>query len=201
MLLKLQRHCPLCKAPLQASLVTRVPTYNRFASGEPLVRSSKVEAIFGILAVPEPTVVFSQWVSTLDLLSHFLTEEGVPHSRIDGSLHKAQRDVQIAEFSQTNLLLATLRASCMGLNLVHATRVIIVEPWWNSAVELQAIQRVHRIGQSQTVTALRLICAKTIEEDMQRIQSDKEEMIEQAQSEHCYQGTIAAIRQMFGLST
>merc|ERR1711968_277343 len=92
-----------------------------------------------------------------------------------------RRRAVLAAFKQTpevRVLLLSLKAGGEGLNLQEASHVFVLEPWWNPAVELQAIQRAHRIGQTKTVTATRFITKDTIEERMAELQEKKQLVFE-----------------------
>lgn len=102
-------------------------------------------------------IVFSQWTSMLDLVEAALAVEGLPFRRLDGTMTLAARDAQLSDFKQDPavvVLLLSLRAASLGLNLVVANHVVLLDLWWNPAVEDQAIDRTHRIGQTRDVTVL-----------------------------------------------
>lgn len=126
----------------------------------------------------------------LDLLEVPLQQTGVSYVRLDGSMSSQQREVALARFredrevsmvwplesmcncwvEQVSVFLVSLKAAGLGLNLVSASLVYLIDPWWNPAVEDQAINRVHRLGQSQPVTIKRLIALETVEVDMVELQ-------------------------------
>jgi len=115
----------------------------------------------------------------LSLIEVVLKENGVGFVRLDGTLSMTQRSRVLNEFKvegETRVLLASLRSCGVGLNLTVASRVIMVDPWWNSSVESQAIDRVHRIGQGRDVYVKRLIVRGSVEERMLRIQTRKREL-------------------------
>ncbi|KAJ3224955.1 DNA helicase rad5, partial [Clydaea vesicula] len=121
-------------------------------------------------------VIFSQFTSFLDIIEKKLKNENFKLARLDGSMNNNVRDANLAVFNEDKncyILLASLRSAGVGLNLVAASTVILCDPWWNSAVEYQAIDRVHRIGQSRDVKVFRLICKDTMEEKMLKIQDRK----------------------------
>lgn len=100
-------------------------------------------------------IVFSQWTSMLDLVEAALAGEGLPFRRLDGTMSLAARDTQLQDFKRDPavvVLLLSLRAASLGLNLVVANHVVLLDLWWNPAVEDQAIDRTHRIGQTRDVT-------------------------------------------------
>lgn len=127
----------------------------------------------------EPTtksVVFSQFTSFLDLLAPALTGAGIAWLRFDGSMSQKERAKVLTEFAnRTNftVLFLSLRAGGVGLNLTCAKRVFMMDPWWSFAVEAQAIDRVHRMGQTEEVTVTRYIVEGSIEEKMLKVQERK----------------------------
>jgi DNA repair protein RAD5 len=122
------------------------------------------------------TVVFSQFTSFLDLIEPALTRDDIPFLRFDGTMAQKARAAVLDEFTASArgvVLLLSLRAGGVGLNLTAAKRVYMMDPWWSFAVEAQAIDRVHRMGQDGDVVVTRFIVAGSIEEKMLRIQQRK----------------------------
>lgn len=121
-------------------------------------------------------LVFSQFLGMLGLIRTALTEKGIPFVYFDGSTTNVDREKAIVEFQENEeckVFLISLKAGGVGLNLTAADYVYIVDPWWNPAVEQQAIDRTHRIGQTKSVFAYRFICKDTIEEKMLLLQERK----------------------------
>jgi SNF2 family DNA or RNA helicase len=121
-------------------------------------------------------LVFSQFLGMLSLIRTALTEKGIPFVYFDGSTTNSEREKAIVEFQENQeckVFLISLKAGGVGLNLTAADYVYIVDPWWNPAVEQQAIDRTHRIGQTKSVFAYRFICKETIEEKMLLLQERK----------------------------
>lgn len=119
-------------------------------------------------------LVFSQFVSMLDLIKKELEREQVQHAYLTGSTK--DRGEVVRRFQQdeaTRVFLISLKAGGTGLNLTEADYVFLVDPWWNPAVESQAIDRCYRIGQKKNVIALRLICPNTVEEKILLMQQNK----------------------------
>jgi SNF2 family DNA or RNA helicase len=115
--------------------------------------------------------------------SHELDGERFRYARLDGTMSQANRATAVSSFNadpSIRILLISLRAGGVGLNLVSASRVIIIEPWWNGTVEEQGIDRVHRLGQTRDVEVYRLICKDTIEERLLDLQEVKRRMSQQA---------------------
>jgi len=116
-------------------------------------------------------LVFSQFVSMLKLISAQLEEEGTAYCYLDGETK--DRGNVVDRFQQSDeipVFLVSLKAGGVGLNLSAADTVIHFDPWWNPAVEAQATDRAHRIGQSRVVTAYKLICRNTVEEKILNLQ-------------------------------
>lgn len=121
-------------------------------------------------------LIFSQFLGMLALIRKELEAKGIPYVYFDGSSSTTQREQAIQEFQnneECRVFLISLKAGGIGLNLTAADYVYIVDPWWNPAVEQQAIDRTHRIGQTKNIFAYRLICKDTIEEKMLTLQERK----------------------------
>ncbi len=119
-------------------------------------------------------LVFSQFVSMLDLINSELKKAAIGHVTLTGNTKNRGEVVKrFQEDEDTRVFLISLKAGGTGLNLTAADYVFLVDPWWNPAVENQAIDRVYRIGQEKHVIAARLICPDTVEEKIQLLQEDK----------------------------
>ena len=121
-------------------------------------------------------LIFSQFLGMLALIREKLKEENISHVYFDGSSTSNEREAAIQEFQNNHecrVFLISLKAGGIGLNLTAADYVYIVDPWWNPAVEQQAIDRTHRIGQTKNIFAYRLICKDTLEEKMLQLQERK----------------------------
>ncbi|MFO1487165.1 MAG: SNF2-related protein [Verrucomicrobiota bacterium] len=124
-------------------------------------------------------LVFSQFVSMLTLLKERLAEEGIEYCYLDGST--TDRGAVVEKFQTSTAIpvfLISLKAGGVGLNLTGADTVIHFDPWWNPAVEDQATDRAHRIGQTKVVTSYKLITRDTIEEKILTLQNRKREIIQ-----------------------
>ena len=121
------------------------------------------------------TLVFSQFMSMLEILERCLTEEKIPYYVITGSTEKEERIKRVKAFNEGNVpvFLISLKAGGTGLNLVGADSVIHFDPWWNTAAENQASDRAHRIGQTKVVTVYKLVAKGTIEEKILALQQQK----------------------------
>jgi non-specific serine/threonine protein kinase len=122
------------------------------------------------------TLVFSQFLGMLALIREKLEEEGISYVYFDGSTSAADREKAVRNFQEDEsirVFLISLKAGGVGLNLTAASYVFIVDPWWNPAVEQQAIDRTHRIGQTNNIFAYRMICKDTIEDKIIILQEKK----------------------------
>jgi len=121
-------------------------------------------------------LIFSQFLGMLALIKHKLKELDVKFEYFDGSTSAQERERAIQSFQNNHecrVFLISLKAGGVGLNLTAADYVYIVDPWWNPAVEQQAIDRTHRIGQTKNIFAYRMICKDTIEDKILQLQDKK----------------------------
>eukprot|EP00181_Compsopogon_caeruleus_P002274 CAMPEP_0184681504 /NCGR_PEP_ID=MMETSP0312-20130426/4497_1 /TAXON_ID=31354 /ORGANISM="Compsopogon coeruleus, Strain SAG 36.94" /LENGTH=1081 /DNA_ID=CAMNT_0027132403 /DNA_START=149 /DNA_END=3394 /DNA_ORIENTATION=- len=130
-------------------------------------------------------VVFSQWTGCLDLVEVALTRSSHTFLRLDGSMSQKDRSRTLTEFRKDELdgpqiLLVSLKAGGVGLNLTIANHVFMIDQWWNPAVEDQAIDRVHRIGQEREVFVRRFVIENSVEERLLAIQEKKRNIAEGA---------------------
>jgi len=122
-------------------------------------------------------LVFSQFVSLLTIVRERLQAEGIAYEYLDGSTHDRQAPVERFQNDPTcRLFLISLKAGGLGLNLTAAEYVFLLDPWWNPAVEAQAMDRAHRIGQTRQVFAYRLIARDTVEEKVLELQKGKRDL-------------------------
>ena len=126
----------------------------------------------------EPTLVFTQYVVMAKLLASHLSERGISHAILHGSLSPTERQRLTDEFQagHIDVLVCSLRAAGTGLTLTRATQVIHYDRWWNPAVEDQATDRAHRIGQTATVSVHRLISEGTLEERVAEVLGQKRQL-------------------------
>jgi SNF2 family DNA or RNA helicase len=153
--------------------------------GQKADTSAKVEALLESLetaaADGHKALVFSQWTSLLDLIEPALNNAGIPYTRLDGSTRDRGEVVQRFQSEDgPPVMLISLKAGGTGLNLTAADHVFLCDPWWNPAVEDQAADRAHRIGQDRPVTIYRLIAADTVEERILDLQEKKRALGEAA---------------------
>jgi SWI/SNF-related matrix-associated actin-dependent regulator of chromatin subfamily A3 len=200
-----QKKCPMCRAELESLNTTTVkPAQEVSMKAEALTQeqladkasleknaSSKVEALLDILKATaqdssNKTIVFSQWTSFLNLLEPQLTIHGLKFTRIDGSMSATQRDAALEALDtdpSTTIMLASLAVCSVGLNLVAANHVIMSDSWWAPAIEDQAVDRVHRLGQKRETKVFRLVVEGSIEERVLGIQDEKRKLMSLAFAE------------------
>lgn len=119
-------------------------------------------------------VVFSQFLGFLKNLSHEMKERDIRHSYVDGITINREREITLFQSNTAiKVLLISLRVGGVGIDLTNTDVCILADPWWNEAVEKQAIDRLHRFGQKKTVTVLRLISKDSIEEKMEVLKKNK----------------------------
>ena len=124
-------------------------------------------------------LVFSQFTEMLQLIKEELNEKKITFSYLDGSTPAAKRQEAVNNFQNDETIkvfLISLKAGGVGLNLTAADYVYIVDPWWNPAVEQQAIDRTHRIGQTKKIFAYKMICKDTVEEKIVKLQQRKKQI-------------------------
>lgn len=200
--------CPVCRKPgitrkslkvlpgassIPAHLLAKASA-SESTSAEPTgIHSTKMKELLKLLhtdmAEGHRAVVFSQWTSFLELIERALDTARIQHRRFDGSLSLEERAQRVAWLSEpavtgngARVLLAGLKSGGTGLNLVAASRLYLLDLWWNPAVEEQAIQRVHRIGQKQEVHIYKFVVEDTIDCDLLQLHRAKERLLEDALS-------------------
>jgi superfamily II DNA or RNA helicase len=130
-----------------------------------------------VLAEGHKAIVFSQFTSFLSIVKRRLDNEGISYEYLDGKTNNRQEVVErFQNDPDCKLFLISLKAGGQGLNLTAAEYVFLLDPWWNPAVEAQAIDRAHRIGQTRRVFAYRLITRDTVEEKVLELQSTKRDL-------------------------
>ena len=148
------------------------------AGGKVDLGSGKFDALFELLepllAEGHKVLLFSQFVECLKLLKAEFTARGIAFHLLTGQTVKRQQVVEAFQSDpQASVFLISLKAGGTGLNLTAASYVVLFDPWWNPAVEAQAIDRTHRIGQDRTVIAYRMLTSGTIEEKIWELQQRK----------------------------
>jgi SNF2 family DNA or RNA helicase len=151
--------------------------------GLPDAASAKLDVLLPRLeelaAEGHKAIVFSQFTTFLDLVEPGLQRAGIGFARLDGSTPNRPAVVQrFQQDSRCAVFLISLKAGGVGINLVQASYVFLLDPWWNPAAEMQAIDRAHRMGQQRTVHAYRLVARGTVEEQVLALQSKKRALCE-----------------------
>jgi SNF2 family DNA or RNA helicase len=124
-------------------------------------------------------LVFSSFVTMLNLIRTELENRKIAFSYLTGQTRKREAEVsRFTDHEEVRVFLISLKAGGTGLNLTEADYVYMIDPWWNPAVENQAIDRVYRIGQKKNVVAVRLICPDTIEDKIMQLQQSKQRLVE-----------------------
>lgn len=185
-----QHRCPMCRAePLELESLVRPAVELGETSNQPDIdtdtSSSKVEALLSILKASSKkpgtkTVVFSQWTSFLNIIQAQLDANGYKYARIDGTMRANQRDASLTALEsdpECTVMLASLAVCSVGLNLVAANQVILADSWWAPAIEDQAVDRVHRLGQKKPTTVWRLVMNDSIEDQVLNIQAEKRKLM------------------------
>ncbi|MEE9446489.1 MAG: C-terminal helicase domain-containing protein, partial [Arenicellales bacterium] len=118
-------------------------------------------------------LIFSQFVSMLNLIKEDLDAENIGHLELTGQTQKRDEVIERFNNKEADVFLISLKAGGVGLNLTSADTVILYDPWWNPAVESQAMDRVHRIGQDKPVFVFKLLTEGTVEEKIIAMQDKK----------------------------
>lgn len=143
--------------------------------------SSKINELMGLLAKDpdRKTIVFSQFTSMLNLIEPVFKAKGIRYARYDGSMTSAKREAALDTLRsdpKCQVLLCSLKCGALGLNLTCASRVVLVDPWWNPMISEQAIDRVHRLGQTRDVDVYEFIVMESVEERIMQLQDKKREL-------------------------
>jgi non-specific serine/threonine protein kinase len=139
-----------------------------------------METLATLRAEGHKALIFSQFVQMLAIIKASLDELGIPYAYLDGSTRNRKAEVDRFQSSpELPFFLISLKAGGVGLNLTAADYVIHVDPWWNPAVEMQATDRTHRIGQTKPVFVYKLITRDTVEEKILLLQDQKRALVSQ----------------------
>ncbi len=146
------------------------------------IESSKLKVFASVieelLASRHKALVFSQFIGHLKIIREYLDSMGIHYQYLDGGTSPKQRKIRVDAFQagEGDLFLISLKAGGLGLNLTAADYVIHMDPWWNPAIEDQASDRAHRIGQTRPVTIYRLVCKNSIEEKIVKLHQEKRDL-------------------------
>jgi SNF2 family DNA or RNA helicase len=143
--------------------------------------SAKLDALglhlSDLLEEGHKALVFSQFTSYLAIVRRYLDQRNIAYEYLDGQTRNRKEHIDRFQTDPAcGVFLISLKAGGLGLNLTAADYVFLLDPWWNPAVEMQAIDRAHRIGQTRRVFAYRLICRNTVEEKIAELQIKKKEL-------------------------
>jgi len=153
------------------------------------------------------TVVFSQWTTMLDKIEDALSVAGIRYDRLDGTMKRDDRTRAMDALKHDpgcEVLLVSLKAGGVGLNLTAAQRVYLMDPYWNPAVENQAVDRIHRLGQTRPVTTVKLIIENSIEARLLEVQKKKTELANMTLGQNSFtkaemlQRRMEELNQLFG---
>ena len=179
-LLKLRQACcdpRLLKQATAGSADAKAATRTRATKGTIGAGSAKLdrldEMLIELLAAGRRILVFSQFTSMLSLIQARLAERAIAYALLTGATRDREAAIRRFEGGAVSVFLVSLKAGGTGLNLVAADTVILYDPWWNPAVEDQAIDRAHRIGQTKPVFVHKLMASGTIEEKMEVLKERK----------------------------
>jgi len=194
--------CPNCRHEISSTKLIKVKNEPSFSTNTPFtltkfdnaLKSSKLNTLLSHLRIirdtseNEKVVVFSQFSTFLDIMEKELQlENGLTVFKFDGRLSMNKRSNILREFKEprkgVTVLLLSLKAGGVGLNLTHASRAFMCDPWWSPSIEDQAIDRIHRIGQENNVKVVRFIMEGSIEEKMLKIQERKRTIGEAVEAE------------------
>ncbi len=136
------------------------------------------EVVEDLLGGRHKALVFSQFIGHLKIIREYLDEKGISYQYLDGSTNAKMRQKGVEDFQsgKGDLFLISLKAGGLGLNLTAADYVIHMDPWWNPAIEDQASDRAHRIGQTRPVTVYRLVAKNSIEEKIVKLHQEKRDL-------------------------
>ncbi len=171
---------------------------DRGQEGEPCAKLDLLLPQLGeVLAEGHKALVFSQFTSFLALLRRQLDAAGLPYLYLDGKTRDRQARVDKFQSNGCPLFLISLKAGGLGLNLTAADYVYLLDPWWNPAVEAQAVDRAHRIGQERTVFAYRLVARETVEEKILELQKSKralaDALVQASQADQADESLVARL--------
>nr|CAB3457773.1 unnamed protein product [Digitaria exilis] len=177
---------------------------NSIISTDALTESDTMELNRSQVA-PAKAIVFSQWTGMLDLLELSLNADLIQYRRLDGTMSLNSRDKAVKDFNtdpEVRVMIMSLKAGNLGLNMVAACHVILLDLWWNPYAEDQAVDRAHRIGQTRPVTVSRLTIKDTVEDRILALQEEKRAMVSSAFGEdksggHATRLTVEDLRYLF----
>jgi len=169
----------------QLTKLRQAASHARLVQPNSHIPSSKLqlagETVLELIETGHKALIFSQFVKHLRIIEQWVKSENIPYQYLDGSTPSKKRQERIEAFQngEGELFLISLKAGGTGLNLTAADYVLHLDPWWNPAVEDQASDRAHRIGQMRPVTVYRFVSEQTIEEKIVALHKEKRELADQ----------------------
>lgn len=166
---------------LQGLSINETETKKASRAIDPSTSSSKITELIKLLEKDSQrkTIVFSQFTSMLNLIEPVFKSRGVKYTRYDGSMTSQKREQSLETLRndpKCTVLLCSLKCGALGLNLTCASQVVLIDPWWNPMISEQAIDRVHRLGQTRDVDVYELIVLESVEERIMLLQDKKREL-------------------------
>lgn len=169
------------------TLLRQLANHPKMVEADYAASSGKFEEVFTMLentlASGARVLIFSQFVKHLNIIKAELEGRAIKYCYLDGQTPQQERARQVQQFNEPNaeeqVFLLSLKAGGLGLNLTSAEYVILLDPWWNPAIERQAVDRSHRIGQTKTVFSYKFITKGTIEEKILKLQESKKQLSDQ----------------------
>lgn len=175
-------HITMLDALLKLRQICCDPSLLSIQEASKLNESAKIETLFELLeellAEGRKILIFSQFTSMLKIIQERIEEKNIDYALLTGATRKREEAIEKFKKPECPLFLISLKAGGVGLNLVEADTVIHYDPWWNPAVENQATDRAHRIGQTKTVFIYKLIVENSIEEKILQLQEKKKNLQE-----------------------
>jgi len=166
-------------------------TADPFVNNRPWKSSTKINSLVAQLAkimdeTKEKVIIFSQFTTMLTLVEDPLSIAGYEYVRYDGQMSLLAKEEALGIFRgepECRILLMSLKCGGLGLNLTVASRVMMLDPWWNPALEDQAVDRAHRLGQTNAVRVLRFTIANSVEDRILALQNQKRALADSALGE------------------
>ena len=160
--------------------IPKYPEY-RFSNENEISKMKALEKIIEDSVISSRMLVFTSFIPVLDYLETFLAAKGIKYERIDGEINAAEKQEITKRFNgnpEIRLVIISLKAGGVGLNLTGASKVVHYDLWWNPSIENQANDRAYRIGQKKDVEIIKLVTKGTIEEKILKLQKKKQELFD-----------------------
>jgi superfamily II DNA or RNA helicase len=184
----------LRQASLDVALID--PKYGKIASTK---LDAMMEQVADIVSEGHRTLIFSQFTRFLDSARRRLDAAGIEHCYLDGSTRNRPGVLERFKTGRAPVFLISLKAGGFGLNLTEADYCILLDPWWNPATEAQAVDRVHRIGQTKKVMVYRLVAKDTIEEKVMALKATKAALFSSVMDDGAFESAALSASDIRGL--